>query len=116
MEFSKDGWPADSSEYIVDEPPPVWGIVCPVRREAWPSLTDAEWARLGAIRVPSLMNGFSIVLPSLPDPYPERRGPEYCWRNWPPRHDDACGCVTSPHTAEDWAGRGFTVRNDESTT
>ena len=26
------------------------------------------------------------------DPYPERRSPEYCWRSWPPRHTDECGC------------------------
>lgn len=28
----------------------------------------------------------------LPDPYPERRSPDYCWRSWPPRHTDKCGC------------------------
>jgi hypothetical protein len=27
-----------------------------------------------------------------PDPYPERRMPSYCWRSWPPRHTDECGC------------------------
>lgn len=28
----------------------------------------------------------------LPDPYPERRLASYCWRSWPPRHTDTCGC------------------------
>ena len=32
------------------------------------------------------------AIASLPDPYPERRSLAYCWRSWPPRHTDECGC------------------------
>jgi 8-oxo-dGTP pyrophosphatase MutT (NUDIX family) len=38
----------------------------------------------------------------MPDPYPERRSPDYCWKSWPPQHTDDCGCLTkaAPH----WPG------------
>ena len=37
-----------------------------------------------------------------PDPYPERRSPDYCWKSWPPRHTDECDCIakSAPH----WPG------------
>ena len=38
---------------------------------------------------------------NMPDPYPERRGPDYCWRNWPPVHSADCGCRTG---AKGWSG------------
>lgn len=79
-------------------------------------LTDAEWDRLGGIRLPSLMDGFSVVLPSLPDP--ERRRP-VCWCETPlyPARGCCPACVAArQHESEDWAGPGFTGRNHESTT
>jgi hypothetical protein len=39
---------------------------------------------------------------NLPDPYPERRLPEYCWRSWPPRHTDECGCHGRLGTVTVW--------------
>ena len=36
----------------------------------------------------SLCSGAGAFL----SPYADRFLPDYCWRNWPPRHDDTCGC------------------------
>ncbi len=37
--------------------------------------------------------GTDVPVAPWPDLYPDRRAPGYCWRSWPPRHTDTCGCA-----------------------
>jgi hypothetical protein len=55
-----------------------------------------------SIRLP----GESYLPEQQMDPYPERRSPDYCWRSWPPRHTDECGCVRRAAAQVTEAGDG----------